>query len=225
MPSERSTGGAGVDPGGRQAPAGVIATRLKASVPIAAVQTALAVLLLSAWTDGRAAAQPLTVSRVGDTVRVHAPGFGFIKGEVLARLKDGRSVRVDLEVAVLPRPGATPVAQNRQTFVLSYDLWEERFAVTQAGAPPRSISHLTPAAAEAWCIEQLAIADSALGSLGRDLPFWARLQYRILDGDVATTPDENAGLTLRWLIDTLSRRRWADTSAHAIEAGPLRLRE
>ena len=62
------------------------------------------------------------------------PGFSFIKGEPLARLKDGRSVRVDLELEVLPRPGAAAAAQRRQTFVLSYDLWEERFAVTLADA-------------------------------------------------------------------------------------------
>ena len=157
-------------------------------------------------------------------MHVRAPAFGFIKGETLARLKDGRSVSVDLGLSVLPDRGATAVAQSRQVFVLSYDLWEERFAVTLAGVPPRSISHLTSAGAEAWCLEQLTVSVRALGSLGRDRPFWVRLEYRILDGD-APAADADAGLTLRWLIDRLSRRRKAEELTHAIEAGPLRLRQ
>ncbi len=178
-----------------------------------------AIVTLLAWPAARASAQAVTISLAGDAVHVRAPAFGFIKGETLARLKDGRSVSVDLGLSVLPDRGATAVAQSRQVFVLSYDLWEERFAVTLAGVPPRSISHLTSAGAEAWCLEQLTVSVRALGSLGRDRPFWVRLEYRILDGD-APAADEDAGLTLRWLIDRLSRRRKAEELTHAIEAGP-----
>ena len=55
-----------------------------------------------------ALAQSVTVARAGDAVTVRAPGFGFIKGEPLARLKDGRSVRVDLELECCPGPAARP---------------------------------------------------------------------------------------------------------------------
>ncbi len=84
---------------------------------------------------------------------------------------------------VLPAPGKSPAATARRIFALSYDLWEERFAVTTVDARSQSVSHLMLAAAEAWCVEQLAVPVSALGALGRDLPFWIRLEYRILDGD------------------------------------------
>jgi hypothetical protein len=194
------------------------------STPISDRRTALVTLLLLVWAV-RLWAQSVAVSTVGDAVHVRAPGFVFIKDETLARLKDGRSVRVDLEVAVLPKPGATAVARSRQVFVLSYDLWEERFAVTQATGPQRSISHLTASGAEAWCIGQLAVPVTALGRLGRDQPLWVRLEYRILDGDGAPRPEEGTGLTLRGLIDVLSRRRTANAPTHSIEAGPLRLRE
>ena len=53
----------------------------------------------------RLSAQAVTVDTVGDALRIHAPGFSFIKGEPLARLKDGRSVRVELAATVLPGPG------------------------------------------------------------------------------------------------------------------------
>jgi hypothetical protein len=130
-------------------------------------------------------------------------------------------VRVDRVLAGLRAPGARATAETREAFVLSYDLWEERFAVTHAGAPARSMSHLTSAAAEAWCLEQLAVPVSALGRLGGDAPFWIRLAYRVLDGDAATAPDE---FTLQGLIDALSRRRRPGALTDSIEAGPFRLR-
>ncbi|HSC28185.1 MAG TPA: hypothetical protein VLD67_12980 [Vicinamibacterales bacterium] len=170
-------------------------------------------------------AQSLTVARVGDALRVRAPGFGFIQGEPLARLKDGGSVRVELELAVLDRPGASPAARSRRTFVLSYDLWEERFAVAQVDSPSRSISHLTSRDAEAWCLDQLSVPVSALGRLGGDLPLWIRLEYRIVDGGNTPAPDDDTGYTLRGLIDALSRRPKADALTRSIEAGPFRLRE
>lgn len=169
-------------------------------------------------------AQAVTVNRAGDAMTVRAPGFTFIKGEPLARLKEGRSVRVDLDLAILPGAGAAGVAHGRQTFVLSYDLWEEKFAVTQVGGPSRSTAYLTSVAAEAWCLEQLTVPVAAMGSLGRDVPFWIRLEYHILDGDPAPAADNGGGYTLQTLIDALSRRRKAQEWTHAIEAGPFRLR-
>jgi hypothetical protein len=178
-------------------------------------------LTLLVWAVVNLGAQAVTVTRVADAVAVKAPGFTFIKGEPLARLKDGRSVRADLNLSVLARAGGSAAAHNRQTFVLSYDLWEERFAVTRVGPPARSASYLTSVQAETWCLEQLTVPTTALGSLGRDVPFWIRLEYRIL-GDNSGTGDA-AGFSLRTLIDALSSRRKATEWAHAIEAGPFRL--
>jgi hypothetical protein len=170
-----------------------------------------------------ASAQSVTVSAVGDALRVRAPAFSIIKGETLSRLRNGRTVRFDLELAVLPEPGTSPAAQVVRGFVLSYDLWEERFAVTLTGTAPRSISHLRSAAADAWCIDQLAVPLSALGPLGRGAPLWIRLEYRIEDPDQRPKPDDDGGYTLRGLIDILSRRSAAGALRDAIEAGPFRM--
>jgi hypothetical protein len=83
-------------------------------------------------------------------------------------------------------------------------------------------SHLVLAAAEAWCVDQLTIPIDALGGLGRDLPFWIRLEYRFLDSET-TADSAESGYTLQALIDALSRRRKTDSSTHALEAGPFRL--
>src|SRR4029453_86076 len=110
----------------------------------------------------------------GDALKTRAPGFSFLKGEPLARLKDGRSVRVELSGLVLPGPGKSPAAAARRIFPLCYDLWADGFAVARGGARPQPASHLALPAAEAWCVDQLTIPLAALGVLGRE-PFWIRL--------------------------------------------------
>jgi len=190
-----------------------------------AVQTPMAgltLLLIVAWSADRLSAQSVTIRAGADTLHVRAPGFGVIKGATLGRLKNGRTVRFELELAVLPQPGGPAATQIRQGFVLSYDLWEERFAVTKTGPSPRSISHLRADDADAWCLEQLAVPLSALGRLGRDAPFWIRLEFRIQDDDPSRA-DENGGYTLRGLIERLSRRRADDDLRDWLEAGPFRL--
>ncbi len=166
------------------------------------------------------AAQTVVLRVENDALHVRAAAFSFLKGPPLARLKDGRSVPFDFDLVVRTRPGAAAVAQVRERFVLSYDLWEERFAVTQAGTPPRSASHLTTRGAETWCLDRLLIPLSTLGQVGRDTELWIRLEYRV-PADAIARP-EDAGLTLRGLVERLSRRptgEWRD----AIEAGPLKL--
>jgi hypothetical protein len=181
----------------------------------------LLVLLL-----GAAAADPgtqlVTIKTAAGALQVQAPGFGFIEGAVIERLRDGRSVRVELELIVLEQPRGAAVAQTRQSYALSYDLWEERFAVTRVGTPPRSISHRNAKSAEAWCLEQLTVPLTALGRLGRDAPLWVRLAYRVQDA-TAADPNSDEGLTLSALIDRLSRRREQTQTERTVEAGPFRL--
>ncbi len=144
-----------------------VGSQQELTVAVRSRPATLVALTLFAWAAANLGAQAVTVSRVADAVAVRAPGFTFIKGEPLVRLKDGRSVRVDLDLAVLPRPGDPAAARSRQTFVLSYDLWEERFAVTLVGTPPQSVAYLTSTAAEAWCLEQLTVPVSRARPAGR----------------------------------------------------------
>ena len=171
--------------------------------------------------------QSVTVNVAGDALRVRAPGFTFIKGEPLARLKDGRAVQIDFSLSVLPKPGATAIAETRRGFVLSYDLWEERFAVTivdpNHGRASPAISHLSSKDAEAWCLDHVTVATSALSSLTRDTPFWIKMSYQVRDGERAPATADDSGFSLRGLIDRLSRRTSADDLRDAIDAGPFRL--
>ena len=169
------------------------------------------------------AAQSLNASQIGDALVVKAPGgLEFIKGEALGWLKDGRTIRVDLDLAALPGPGGVAGATTRRTFVLSCDLWEERFAATMAGTPPRATSYKTAAGVEAWCLDQLAIPLAELGSLAH-APLWIRLEYRVLVDDSPAATDGDA-FSLRKLIEALSGRKKANVWTRTIEAGPFRLR-
>jgi len=172
-----------------------------------------------------ASAQTIAIVPAPSVVRVRATGWAFLTAEPLARLKEGQTVRVELAVGVLAAPGRSAVTTLRRIFSVSYDLWEERFAVTVAEPRGGSASHLTAAAAEAWCLEQLAVPRASLRSLD-ELPgarFWIRLECRILDGDGALDPDESAGLTLQRLIDVFSRRRKSEPPARILEGGPFQL--
>jgi hypothetical protein len=166
------------------------------------------------------AAQAATVRTERDQIHVRVPGFSFIRGEPLARLKDGRSVRVEIALSVHARPGDPGVAQTRASFDLSYDLWDERFAVTLAGSPAQSVSYLTARDAEAWCLDRVTVPLAAIGRLGRDAPLWIHLEYLVND---ETDGMGNGGVTLRGLIDRLSRRREASDLRGAMDAGPLML--
>jgi hypothetical protein len=178
-----------------------------------------AIAFLAIASSATLSGQTVTVAVVDDLLRVRAPGFGVIRGETLNRLKNGQTVRFDIELTLVDKPGAAPALGARQRFVLSYDLWEERFAVTNVGAS-RSLSHLTASDAETWCLEQLAVPLRDLARFGRDAPFWIRLESRIEEGGGANTNDD-AGYTLRGLIDVLSRRRRAGELRDVIQGGPF----
>jgi hypothetical protein len=181
-----------------------------------AAGTLIVVLMLC----GGLAAQQTTVRVEAGALHVRVPGFTFIKGTPLAQLKNGRAVRFDFTMHVLGRPSADTLAEVRHSCVVSYDLWEERFAVTATTPPARAISHLTSADAEVWCLDHLSVP-LTLTMTGRgDAPFWLRLAYTVADD---SPPPADSGLTLRGLVDRLSQRRASRPLADAIDAGPFRL--
>jgi hypothetical protein len=167
-------------------------------------------------------AQSVTVDTTAGTVRVRS-GFSFLEGEVLDQLRDGRSVKASLELAVLAEPRGAVMAAAKQTFNLSFDLWEERVAVTRLGAPARAVSHLRPRDAEAWCLQTVSIPRADLTRLGTDMPFWIRLAFQTPDLAVPDEPDADDLFTIRRLIDVFSRRPRDGILAKVVEAGPFRL--
>ena len=105
------------------------------------------------------ATESLSVSFDGDNLRVGAPGLHFLTGKPLERLKDADTVVFLSQLTLFgDSRGATVLRRARERLIVSYALWEEKFAVSIPGAPVRSRSNLTAAQAEAWCFENLAVS-------------------------------------------------------------------
>jgi hypothetical protein len=169
-----------------------------------------------------AAAQNLEVRLEGTQLRISASGLNFITGDALKRLQDGASVTFTFRLGTHASRNSAPTDLVTTRFVVSYDLWEEKYAVTRAGAGPRSISYLSLAAAEKWCMDLLSLP---ITGMSEDAPFWVTLEYRTEDPATPSGGAENSRATLGALIDVFSQRPGRQQLSGRREAtgGPFRL--
>ena len=166
------------------------------------------------------AAQSLIARVEGDQLRIAAPRLHFLLGESLSRLRDGATVRYAFQLTARVERTGRVLARSEEQFAVSYDLWEEKFAVARLGASPKSVSRLSAAAAEAWCIDNTTLNISTLSA---SQLFWVRLDYRTDDSPIPVDPSDNSSFTLSALIDIFSRRTRNEQLHGAEEIGPLRL--
>ena len=172
------------------------------------------------------AAESLRVRLIPDRLLVAAPQLRFLMGRPLERLHNGASVWFDFQlsaVAERPAAGVAPRVLERavERFAVSYDLWEEKFAVAKLGTAPRSVSHLSAEAAEAWCVDNTSVPVAAIPG---NSSFWLRLDYQAdSPASAASDPQDNSGSTMAVLVDIFSRRTRAEQVHGFEETGPLRL--
>lgn len=162
----------------------------------------------------------LDVRLDGALLRIAAPKLHFITGKPLQRLRDGAPVPFAIQLSLTLNPAASsPVYRDIQRFVLSYDLWEQRFSVTRLGPGHRSASHATAAAAEAWCLGEMSLEPAGL-TPGQ--PFWVRLEVRAED-PVNRAAADGDSMTLARLIELFSRRSRGEEKSWNAQAGPFSL--
>lgn len=169
---------------------------------------------------GKLSAESLRVHLDGTRLRVSVPDLHFLGGKVLERLRDGASVKFVCQLSLSTDHHATIRTRELERFVVSYDLWEEKFSVTLLKRTRRSASHLSSAAAEAWFLEAMTI-DAA--GLAQDQPFWIRIELRAEDPKEDTGLIGEPGINLARLIEIFSRPSRGQQPAVAREVGPLRL--
>ena len=99
----------------------------------------------------------LVVENFGDHLRVSAPQMHFLDGKALEMLHNGSTVTYILTLTVAAEQAAKPAFRLQEQFLLSFDLWEEKYSVVQTGPEGRAASRLTPEMAEAWCLENMPI--------------------------------------------------------------------
>jgi hypothetical protein len=179
----------------------------------------LVIAILAAETD-LAAQRRLAPRLEGSQIRVTAPQLHFLKGEPLDRLMNGASVTFEFRLIIREGPSGATLSNARQRFVMSYDLWEERFAITKLDNAPRSVSHLTAVAAEAWCLENVSVAADRLTD---NRVFWLRLEFHAENPLDSAQQSENSGITLSGLVDIFSRRGQDEQPRGYEEDGPFRL--
>jgi hypothetical protein len=170
------------------------------------------------------AVDPLAVTFDGDNLHVSAPTLHFLTGKPLDRLKDGATVVYLSQLTLSSERGGVALKRSPvERFIVSYDvLAEDKFSVTIPGPAGRSVSNLSAAATESWCLESLAI--SAAGLPG-DRPFWLRLDMRTADQKDLASVLGDSGISLRNIILLLGRKPGPGDPQWTREAGPLRLED
>ena len=77
------------------------------------------------------AAEELILRMQGNRLDFSAPRVHYLTGRPLARLKNAEPVAFDIQVKLAAQQSSNVLRTNTARFVISYDLWEERYAVTK----------------------------------------------------------------------------------------------
>ena len=156
-----------------------------------------------------------------------APRVHFLVGKPLERLRNAAEVPFAFKITLWSGTRSHLLREVPARFVVSYDLWEEKFSVTNLVTPRRTARHLTNLAAEAWCLKEMS---TDISGVRPDEPLWARLEIRAEEVKEAGLPFgrgsiTDSGISLTPLIEIFSRPA-ATTQPHwNIEAGPVTLDE
>lgn len=171
-------------------------------------------------------AEELILNWRDNRLEFSAPRVHFLGGKPLELLHNAAPVPFDFQVTLSSGTRAHVFRRSFDRFVVSYDLWEEKFKVIKTQSPRKMAEHLTAPAAEAWCLEQMSMD---LTGLGGSEPFWAHLDIRAQDGKdgplFARDNISQTGISLTSLIEIFSRPAQSQQSRWILDAGPLTLEE
>lgn len=165
----------------------------------------LLLLMLLSFATGFALAiwaEDLMLHRHEDQLRFTAPKVHFVAGRTVDRLREGNAVPVDFHATIAVGSRQNVVERLVERFVISYDLWEERFKVVRL-SQRKSASNLTALQIESWCFDNLGLS---LANVPRNQPLYFKLEIRT-DDSSAHPPLFNASdnFNLTALINLFSR--------------------
>jgi hypothetical protein len=180
----------------------------------ARITALLAILVMSVVL----AAQSLELRLENGQIRFAAAQLRLFTGDPLRQLHDGASVVYVFKLTLRGERRGAAIAQSTYRFVTSYDLWEEKFSITEVEPARRSASRLSESAAQMWCIDALALPTSGVAT---DRPLWASLEYEAEDSGSDSSRD--SGSPLGALVDIFSKRNPRQPVRGSRETGPFRL--
>lgn len=165
-------------------------------------------------------AQDLQVQVAGDQLKVLAPRLHFITGKPLEQMRNGNAVAYDFQLTVSDE-SRNVLRRAFERFVVSYDLWQEKFSVARMRSVRAQTSDLNAEAAEAWCVDNVAVLASGLPQNGRLI---ARLEIKLAETRRPRADEEEEGLSLSALVELFSRgARRSDDQRWRAESTPFRL--
>jgi hypothetical protein len=174
-------------------------------------------------------AEELTVHWRDNRLELAAPRVHFLGGKPLELLHNAASVPFNFNVTLWSQNRNHIYARNLQSFVISYDLWEEKFKVVKTQPPVATVANLTSEAAEAWCMHQM---DVHVAGVGGSEPLWLRLEIRAEDGKDgglfgrgARGSVSDSGISLSSLIEIFSRPAQQQSHWGPYDFGPFTVDE
>lgn len=169
--------------------------------------------LFTAFVSGMAVAMLADAMLSEDLILQHrnhrlefsAPRTDFFAGQPLTRLHNAAEVSFLIKTTLFSGTKDHVFTSAVDKFVVSFDLWEEKFSVVDRSAQ-KSVKNLTAKAAQAWCLSQMGLDTTGLPG---NEPLWARLDIRVedppRDGGLLGDSVSSSGISLTSLIDFMSR--------------------
>lgn len=180
-------------------------------------------------------AEELIVHRRDGELHISAPRLHFITGASLERLRNGAAIPYDFQLSIAADTRTNVIDRVLQRFIVSYDLWEEKYSVTKLSSSGsmrggsfggsrerRSVSHLSARDAETWCVDNLRLSTSGINA---SRLLWVRLEVRVADPRDSAPLFGETGISISRLIELFSHPPHSGQQRWTLEAGPLRLND
>jgi hypothetical protein len=174
-------------------------------------------------------AEELRLNWRDNRLELSAPRVHFLGGKPLELLHNAAKVPFNFNVTLWSGSKNHIYARSFDRFVISYDLWEEKFKVVKTQSPVATVEHLTAEAAERWCQDQMAVP---LPGVSGSEPLWIRLEIRAEDGKDGGVfgrggrgSVSDAGISLSSLIEIFSRPAQQQSHWGPYEVGPFTIDE
>ena len=147
--------------------------------------------------------EDLILQHRNNRLEFSAPRTDFFAGPPLTRMHDAAEVSFVIKTTLFSGKKDHVFGSSVDKFVVSFDLWEEKFSVVDRRAQ-KSVKNLTAKAAQAWCLSQMWLDTTGLSGTE---PLWARLEIgvedRPRDGSPRGDSVTSSGMSLPSLIESL----------------------
>lgn len=164
--------------------------------------------------------QELLIQRKAELIGVAAPRLHFLSGKSLQRLHDGAAIPFDFQLSLAAGSKNNVVERTFERFIVSYDVWEEKFSVVRVRDFRKSAPNLSAAQAESWCLENILARVSALPA---DKQLWARLEVRSAEPKEPGSVFGEPAISLTTLIGIFSRPPRPAQDHWMVESSAFRL--